>query len=86
MALVKFVAKKNKNTLEKYYEYIEDILIEITNKGYLDSYEILTEDEYSSVFFDDVKKIRKSLKLFLNLRRTKELNNLLLTFRMKSIS
>ena len=56
MALVKFVAIKNKKTLEEYYEYVDDILTKLVDQGYITKYQISTEDEYPTVYFGEVNK------------------------------
>lgn len=63
MALIKFAVIKNKNVLEKYYEYVDALLIEIIDKGYADTYEIDTEEEYPTSFFCEIKKGNIDLRI-----------------------
>lgn len=61
--LIKFAAISNKNHIANDYEYIDEMLIELSDKGYIDCYELYTEDEYPTVFFCDVKKDKKAIRL-----------------------
>lgn len=79
MALIKFAAIKNKNVLEKYYEYVDDLLIEIIAKGYADIYEIDTEEEYPTSFFCEIKKDSIKLKLVFEFETYKGVKQLVIS-------
>ena len=56
MAFVKFAAIGNKNNIGDYYNYVEMVLASLCSNGYIEKYEIYTEDEYPNVFFAEVEK------------------------------
>lgn len=76
MALIKFAVIKNRNALEKYYEYVDAIMEEIVNKGYADSFEVYTEEEYPTAYFCEVKKENIDLQVIFEFETYKDVKQL----------
>lgn len=67
MELVKFVAVGNKNNIEEYSTYTENILMELKRQGIVDNYRFFPENEEEYVFFGMVDRISDKNKLTLSI-------------------
>ncbi len=84
MALVKFAAIGNKNDIDGYYDYVEAILAELCDNGYVEKYEIYIQDEYPNVFFCEVVKEDNIFDVILEFATYKDVKQLVIDISSKT--
>ena len=84
MAYVKFAAIGNKNDIGDYYNYVEMVLASLCSNGYIEKYEIHTEDEYPNVFFAEVEKEINQFDVIFEFATFKDVKHLMIDISSKT--
>lgn len=84
MAYVKFAAIGNKKDIGEYYDYAETVLFDLCSNGYVERYEIYTQDEYPNVFFGEVEKEDNQFDVILEFATYKDVKQLMIDISSKT--
>lgn len=84
MAYVKFAAIGNKKGLGEYYDYAEAVLSGLCSNGYVEKYEIYTQDDYPNVYFGEVEKEDNQFDVILEFATYKDVKQLMFDISSKT--